>query len=83
MKTWSERYPWHQHAAGESFFVSSLDVGLTLNQGLRVGKRILGKYARIRAQVGVYNGLLGVLFTVIPPRQHRDTSDSPPPASPQ
>ncbi len=83
MKTWSSKYPWHQHAAGESFFVTSLDVGLTLNQGLRAGKKILGKHARISAQVGVHNELLGVLFTVLPPRRRRDTSGSPPPASPQ
>ena len=79
MKTWSSKFPWHQHAAGESFFVTSLDVAITLNQGLRVGRRVLGRHVHITGRPGIHDGLLGVLFTVQPRRRRRDTSEPPPP----
>ena len=75
MKSWSSRYPWHQHAAGESFFVPCLDVVQVQAEGLRVGKRLLGREALLKAQPGVYAGRLGVLFTVQPRRQRQGTGD--------
>ena len=69
MTAWSERYPWHRHTAGESFFVPTLDLGRTTAEGLRVGQRLLGQDAGITARAGVYNGMLGVLFTVQPSRR--------------
>lgn len=73
-------YPWQQHAAGESFFVPCLDVGRVLQEGLAAGHKLYGPDAPLRGQVGVFEGQLGVLFTVRRRRQRPDTSDSQPPA---
>ena len=80
MKSWSRRYPWHQHMAGESFFVPCLDVVRVQAEGLRVGYKVLGKNALIQGQPGIHAGLLGVLFTVKLRRQRSETSDSQTPA---
>lgn len=80
MKNWSRRYPWHQHAAGESFFVPCLDVVRVQAEGLRVGYKVLGKNALIQGQPGIHAGLLGVLFTVKLRRLRSETSDSQTPA---
>ena len=76
MKNWSRRYPWHQHAAGESFFVPCLDVVRVQAEGLRVGYKVLGKNALIQGQPGLHAGLLGVLFTVRLRKPRRDIADS-------
>lgn len=83
MKNWSRRFPWHQHAAGESFFVPCLDVVRVLHDGLRVGYKVLGKDALIQGRPGIHAGLLGVLFTVKRRRPRRDSADSSSPADPQ
>ena len=83
MKSWSRRYPWHQHMAGESFFVPCLDVVRVQAEGLRVGYKVLGKNALIQGQPGIHAGLLGVLFTVKQRRQRRDTFYPSSPADPQ
>lgn len=80
MKSWSRRYPWHQHMAGESFFVPCLDVVRVQAEGLRVGYKVLGKNALIQGQPGIHAGLLGVLFTVKLRRLRSETSDSQTPA---
>lgn len=80
MKSWSRRYPWHQHMAGESFFVPCLDVVRVLHEGLRVGYKVLGKDALIKGQPGIHAGLLGVLFTVRLRKPRSETSDSQTPA---
>ena len=80
MKNWSRRYPWHQHMAGEAFFVPCLDVVRVQAEGLRVGYKVLGKNALIQGQPGIHAGLLGVLFTVKLRRLRSETSDSQTPA---
>ena len=70
---WTSKFPWHQHTAGESFFVPALDVGQTLVDGLRVGRHIHGKLAL--GEPAVYDGLLGVMFSVRQTRRRRGTDD--------
>lgn len=71
MKTLSHKYPWHQHAGGESFFVPSLDPETTRLEGLRIGHKLLGLSAKLDARTGIHDRLLGVLFTVRPSPRRR------------
>ena len=55
MKTLSHKYPWHQHAGGESFFVPSLDPETTRLEGLRIGHKLLGLSAKLDARTGIHD----------------------------
>ena len=67
--------PWHRCKPGESFFVPSLQPWLLATAGIKQGKKVLGSTAPIRARVGAHNGMLGVLFTLKPPRRAALPSD--------
>jgi len=53
-------YPWHKTKRGQGFFVPSLDVQATYEEGLRsaVGQRVYNAHAK----VGVFQGFTGVWF---------------------
>ena len=61
------RFPWYRCAPGESFFVPSLDVHATVRRGLAQASVQLSRATPREARIGVYAGMLGVLFSV-PPR---------------
>lgn len=62
----SEEFHWLRYKAGESFFVPSLDPYRTALAGVRAAARQRGLRpgGTARYKVGIYKGLLGVLFTV-------------------
>lgn len=63
-RTSDEDFPWRRCQPGEYFFVASVDPYGTIQAGLRAGVHQLGRRAKLRYKVGVYKGLLGVLFTL-------------------
>jgi len=63
------RFPWYRCAAGESFFVPSLDLDATVRRGLAQASIQLPRSTPREARPGVYAGMLGVLFSVPPRRQ--------------
>lgn len=60
-----EEFPWLRCRPGDSFFVPSLDPYRTVQQGMRQAANIYGVKMTVkpRYKVGIYKGLLGVLFT--------------------
>lgn len=54
---------WTACKAGESFFVPSLDPMRTARMGLFIGGRV-HRRSRLHYRVGIYKGVLGVLFTL-------------------
>lgn len=82
-------YPWHRCAAGESFFIPTLHPAHVACEGMRLSRQYVKK-GGASYRIGVYNGMLGVLFTVKRrpvPRSARsgDTpqgTDSPEPVEP-
>ena len=59
-------YPWHRCKPGYSFFIPTLDPWTVGVQGVQYGRKALGKNTPISFKVGVYDGMLGVMFTVKP-----------------
>ncbi len=59
------KFPWQRLERGQGFFVPCLDVEAIKAHGLRkaVGCRMLDA----RAKVGIYKGVIGVLFYRLPP----------------
>ena len=67
MKKLSIRYPWKQLKRGQGFFVPGLDTDALRAAGLNEALRYQIRDAR--ATPGVLNGLIGVWFFRLPPRQ--------------
>ena len=69
----TERFPWHRCKPGESFFVPALDPYPVIEAGLMLGS----KYCRLsqppRAKFCIYQGVLGVMFTM-PGRAAKDAT---------
>lgn len=61
----SVSYPWSKLKPGEGFFVPSLDVAKTREEGLRQALR--QGALRVDAHYTVKNGLIGVWFCLKPP----------------
>jgi len=63
----STDYPWHRCKPGESFFIPTLNPQLVRVRGMEVGTQLLGQEG-LRSRIGVHDGMLGVLFSVLLPR---------------
>jgi hypothetical protein len=59
-----ERYPWHRHNGGESFFVPTLNPDEVMREGLVLGRQSHPSL-KLRAKFGIVQGQLGVLFTLL------------------
>lgn len=74
-------FPWDRCMPGRSFFVPSLDPERTMRLGMEQANLQLGFGAKRAARVGVYKGMLGVLFSLPPRPKQRptppDSGDSP------
>ena len=69
-----DAFPWHRCKPGDSFFVLSLDPKRTAFVGLQAGIRALGRRTPLSARPGIYQGCLGVLFTLPASRQQSSGS---------
>lgn len=66
MRTSLIEFPWLRHGPGESFFVVGVDVTAIQAAGLQAASQQLGLGAKVKAAIGIHQGYLGVLFTVLP-----------------
>ena len=60
----TKTFPWYRCKPGESFFVPTLEPQKIALLGIQEGRRQLGRLTPLRYKMGVYNKLLGVMFTV-------------------
>ena len=60
----SDRFPWHRCKPGESFFVPALDPYPVIEEGLMLGMQYCTLRAPPRARFCIYQGVLGVMFTM-------------------
>lgn len=60
----SERFPWHRCKPGESFFVPALNPRRVMETGLVLGNQYCTLSSPPRAKFCIYQGMLGVMFTM-------------------